>query len=62
MGWAAIGADAATPATVRFQLRGHLQDLGERPSLRVFETNSAYDAFRASLGDANVFLRRVSSS
>jgi len=55
MAWAAIAAAAATPASVKFQLRGHLQDLGERPTLRVFETNAEYDAFRASLGDANVF-------
>jgi hypothetical protein len=68
MACAAIAAAAATteatrqtssfqnqPASVKFQLRGHLQELGDRPSLRVFETNTQYDAFRASLGDANVF-------
>ena len=53
--WAALAAAAATPASVKFQLRGHLPELGERPSLRVFDTNSAYDAFRTSLGEANVF-------
>jgi hypothetical protein len=53
--WAAVAAVAATPASVKFQLRGHLQELGERPSLRVFESNAAYDTFRASLGDANLF-------
>jgi hypothetical protein len=55
MAWAAVAAAAATPASVKFQLRGHLQELGERPSLRAFETNAQYDAFRTSLGDANVF-------
>ncbi|HYR92776.1 MAG TPA: hypothetical protein VEP48_01110 [Methylomirabilota bacterium] len=58
MAWATAGQASSfqnQPASVRFQLRGHLQELGERPTLRVFETNAAYDAFRTSLGDANVF-------
>jgi len=46
---------AATSVAARYQLRGHLPELGEKPALRVFQTNAAYDAYRASLGDANVF-------
>ena len=47
-------ADAATVAA-RYQLRGHLPELGERPTLRVFVTQAQYDTYRNSLGDANVF-------
>jgi hypothetical protein len=46
---------AATAVTARNQLRGHLPELGERPTMRVFATPAAYDAYRTSLGDANVF-------
>ena len=46
---------AATSVAAKYQLRGHLPELGEKPALRVFQTNAAYDAYRASLGDANVF-------
>src|SRR5260221_6451605 len=55
MACAALVAAAATPSSVKFQLRGRLPELGERPTLRIFDTNAAYDAFRSSLGDANVF-------
>src|SRR5437762_5694257 len=48
-------AVAATSVPARYQLRGHLPELGERPTTRVFQTQAAYDAYRASLGDANVF-------
>ena len=48
-------AAAATSVPARAQLRGHLPDLGERPTMRVFVTQAAYDAYRNSLGDANVF-------
>jgi hypothetical protein len=48
-------AFAAVGVPARYQLRGHLPDLGERPTMRVFQTQAAYDAYRASLGDANVF-------
>ena len=48
-------AAAATTVTARTQLRGHLPELGERPTMRVFVTQSEYDTFRNSLGDANVF-------
>src|SRR2546426_10969786 len=47
-------ADAATVAA-RYQLRGHLPELGERPTMRVFVTQAEYDTYRNSLGDANVF-------
>jgi hypothetical protein len=48
-------AGAATGVTSRLQLRGHLPELGERPAMRVFQTQAAYDTFRTSLGEANVF-------
>lgn len=48
-------AGAATGITSRLQLRGHLPELGERPSMRVFQTQAVYDSFRTSLGEANVF-------
>ncbi|MDP9275411.1 MAG: hypothetical protein M3O99_07455 [Chloroflexota bacterium] len=48
-------AGAATAVTAREQLRGHLPELGERPTMRVFVTQTEYDAYRNSLGDANVF-------
>ena len=46
---------AAVSIPARSQLRGHLPDLGEKPTMRVFLTQAAYDTFRNSLGDANVF-------
>src|SRR5205814_5875669 len=46
---------AATTVTAKSQLRGHLPELGERPTMRVFVTQAAYDTYRNSLGDANVF-------
>jgi hypothetical protein len=48
-------AGAATTVTAKAQLRGHLPELGERPTMRVFVTEAAYDTYRNSLGDANVF-------
>jgi hypothetical protein len=48
-------ASAASAVTARYQLRGHLPELGDRPTMRVFVTQSAYDTYRNSLGDANVF-------
>ncbi|MDQ2912746.1 MAG: hypothetical protein M3T56_05760 [Chloroflexota bacterium] len=48
-------AGAAGPVPARYQLRGHLPELGERPTMRVFVTQSEYDTYRNSLGDANVF-------
>jgi hypothetical protein len=46
---------AAGPVPARYQLRGHLPELGERPTMRVFQTQAEYDTYRNSLGDANVF-------
>ena len=46
---------AATSIPTKYQLRGHLPELGERPAINVFQTQATYDAYRASLGDANVF-------
>lgn len=51
----AAPAGAATGVASRLQLRGHLPELGERPAMRVFQTQAAYDSFRTSLGQANVF-------
>lgn len=51
----AAPAGAATAVPSRLQLRGHLPELGERPAMRVFQTQAAYDSFRNSLGEANVF-------
>jgi len=48
-------AGAATAVSARAQLRGHLPELGERPTMRVFVTQAEYDTYRNSLGDANVF-------
>src|SRR5439155_25948440 len=48
-------AGAATAVSARYQLRGHLPELGERPTMRVFMTQAEYDTYRNSLGDANVF-------
>ena len=55
LGLLATPALAATAIGSKLQLRGHLPELGERPVMRVFQTQDAYDSFRASLGDANVF-------
>jgi len=51
----ATPAGAATAVPSKLQLRGHLPELGERPAMRVFQTQAAYDSFRTSLGEANVF-------
>jgi len=51
----ATPAGAATGVASRLQLRGHLPELGERPAMRVFQTQAAYDSYRTSLGEANVF-------
>jgi hypothetical protein len=46
---------AAGPVPARYQLRGHLPELGERPTMRVFLTQAEYETYRNSLGEANVF-------
>src|SRR6266567_2067814 len=48
-------AVAATAVTARPQLRGHLPELGERPTTRVFVTQAEYDTYRNSErgGDAD---------
>jgi hypothetical protein len=51
----ADSAAAAVTVTARAQLRGHLPELGERPTMRVFVTQAEYDTYRNSLGEANVF-------
>jgi hypothetical protein len=51
----AAPAFAATGVASKLQLRGHLPELGERAAMRVFQTQAAYDSFRTSLGEANVF-------
>jgi hypothetical protein len=51
----ATSAGAATTVPSKLQLRGHLPELGERPTMRVFQNQAAYDSYRNSLGEANVF-------
>jgi hypothetical protein len=51
----AAPALAANTVAAKQQLRGHLPDLGETPSLRTFATASAYDTYRTSSGQADVF-------
>jgi hypothetical protein len=48
-------AAGAGPVPARYQLRGHLPELGERPTMRVFVTQAEYDTYRNSLGQVNVF-------
>src|SRR2546428_12176131 len=48
-------ASAASTAATKQQLRGHPPDLGEAPSMRVFTTAAAYDGYRTSSGQADVF-------
>jgi hypothetical protein len=57
LGLASLAAPAlaATGVASKLQLRGHLPELGERPAMRVFQTQATYDSFRTSLGEANVF-------
>ena len=40
---------AATSVTAKAQLRGHLPELGERPTMRVFLTEAAYDTYQTLL-------------
>lgn len=54
-GATAAPAGAPTAVAAQLQLRGHLPELGEDPSLRVFLTAEAYDSFRMSAGVENVF-------
>src|SRR5688500_19937269 len=46
---------APVPIAAATQLRGHLPELGTRPSLRVFQTANAYETFRAGLSDPSFF-------
>lgn len=57
LGAGALAAPSAAPTSIFTQtmLRGHLPDLGERPSLRVFTSAQAYDAFHTALGEADIF-------
>src|SRR2546425_2067303 len=48
-------ASAANAVATKQQLRGHLPDLGEAPSMRVFTTAAAYDGYRTSSGQPDVF-------
>jgi hypothetical protein len=48
-------AGAAVSVTAKYQLRGHLPELGEVPTMRYFLNSLAYEKFRTDLGDANVF-------
>ena len=48
-------AAAPVPIAASLQWRGHLPELGDRPSMRVFLTASSYETFRAGLSDPNLF-------
>ena len=49
-------ADAApVPIPASLQWRGHLPELGTRPSVRLFQTVAQYESFRSSLSDPNLF-------
>lgn len=49
-------ADAApVPIATSLQWRGHLPELGTRPSARLFQTAAQYETFRSSLSDPNLF-------
>lgn len=49
-------ADAApVPIPASLQWRGHLPDLGTRPSMRLFQTSAQYETFRSGLSDPSVF-------
>lgn len=53
---AAPPADAApVPIPASLQWRGHLPELGTRPSVRLFQTAAQYETFRGSLSDPNLF-------
>lgn len=52
----ALPANAApVPIAASLQWRGHLPELGARPSVRLFQTAAQYESFRSSLSDANLF-------
>jgi len=55
LGVAQPAGAAPTTIAATLHLRGHLPELGAQPTMRVFQTQSAYDSFRSSQGDANVF-------
>lgn len=52
-----VAAPSQAPSSVatKLQLRGHLPDLGEKPSIRVFLAAETYNSFHRGLGDADVF-------
>lgn len=57
LGAVAVAAPVAAPTSIaaKLQLRGHLPDLGDASSLRVFLTAESYDSFRASADVADYF-------
>ena len=49
-------ADAApVPIPASLQWRGHLPELGTRPSMRLFQTAAQYETFRSGLSDPSLF-------
>ena len=51
-----VPADAApVPIPASLQWRGHLPELGARPSVRLFQTAAQYETFRRSLSDPSLF-------
>ena len=52
----APAAEAApVPIAASLQWRGHLPELGTRPSVRLFQTAAQYETFRSGLSDPNLF-------
>lgn len=51
-----VPADAApVPIAASLQWRGHLPELGTRPSVRLFHTAAQYETFRSGLSDPSLF-------
>ena len=52
---APLASAAPVPIAASMQWRGHLPELGTRPSLRLFQTATQYETFRSGLSDPSLF-------
>ena len=52
---APLSSAAPVPIAASMQWRGHLPELGTRPSMRLFQTAAQYETFRSGLSDPNLF-------
>lgn len=50
-----LASAAPVPIAASMQWRGHLPELGTRPSLRLFQTSAQYESFRGGLSDPSLF-------